>query len=821
MKRLLFLMLCGGLALASAAAQPAGTRTLTVDAAATDAALAADASLFRSLRDALRAAEALQSRESFSADEPLTVRIAPSVYWLDDPDDPAVRLPREGGRAPFGIELRLSHLRLVGMGDGPEQTVIASNRGQTHGAEGNFTMIYNEGDDWQVENLTFGNYCNVDLVYPDNPSLNRTRRADAIVQAQLIIVDGDRYLARNCRFISRLNLCPFAGARRALFENCYFECTDDALCGTGVYLGCRFTLFSGKPFYTTQGAGAVFLDCDLHTRTRGRQYLVKVDAPVTLIDCRWTSEDPDLRLGWCPAPTADTGGYLYHVTLNGAPCTFDTDRPERTVDLAGLPLLEAYRTVQRDGTVHYRLDNLVGGEDNWNPLADTPPARHPAPQATRLQLLPDRERLRCGSDTLRIASRQLLPGYEAVPPEPVRWSVSEEDAPKVALRPNDDGSCTVTGTDFGEEPCTVRIVATTPSGLRAACSVVAEPSLLPPPAFTEAPRLLRSGDTLRVLYGLDLGGRADRSQVVWFRRGPVTCDWPLPVALSHTGTPRTEYRLTEADNGCRIEVMVAPQHSRSLKGEPLTAITDEAVEVAPGTGPHRLETDFSDFPTSFQPLVAEGFWTVDACKPADTHAFDWEPEPQHAWYYGRGVDGAAGSQGLIEATRGARLRYTPARPGSGDMTVTLEVDPCKGPGQGFGSATGQYLDLCLQFDTRTLTGYGLRIFRTPHHDRAVDFVLVAYRNGLVEPLGEAVTADCFRTTCTLELRTEGDRLTARARCSQPRADDDRAERPNLPGEVALEATIRPARHGGLAIQHTGSVGASAAVLRKLTVVWEP
>ena len=46
------------------------------------------------------------------------------------------------------------------------------------------------------------------------------------------------------------------------------------------------------------------------------------------------------------------------------------------------------------------------------------------------------------------------------------------------------------------------------------------------------------------------------------------------------------------------------------------------------------------------------------------------------------------------------------------MSLTLNVDPTKTAGQGFGSATGQYMDVCLKFDTRSLTGYGLRIIRT-------------------------------------------------------------------------------------------------------------
>ena len=39
------------------------------------------------------------------------------------------------------------------------------------------------------------------------------------------------------------------------------------------------------------------------------------------------------------------------------------------------------------------------------------------------------------------------------------------------------------------------------------------------------------------------------------------------------------------------------------------------------------------------------------------------------------------------------------------LYTSLNVDASKTAGQGFGSATGQYLDLYIKFDTRTLTGY--------------------------------------------------------------------------------------------------------------------
>ena len=423
--------------------------------------------------------EALRHAETFADDTLWTnIYIEPNVYWIDNPDDDAVRYPEPGDNTPYGMKVRLNRTRLIGMGESPEDVVLACNRGQTHGAAGNFTMLHITGNEIEADNITFGNYCNVDLEYRLNPELNRKKRAEAIVQAQLVICNGNDYKVRNCRFISRLNLCPFVGARRVVFDGCYFECTDDALCGTGVYRKCRFTFYSSKPFYATSPQGAVFEDCDIHTKVKGVQYLTKVSDRVTLRNCRWTSDDPNLKIEW-------------------------TKRPD---------------------------------------------PRH---------------------------------------------------------------LCIMDG-----------------------CTLNGKPLILPP-----------------------------------------TPDVPMAVT-----TPTV----------------------------PLMGSTD----------------------------IVPGRWTFDSYKPEDTNDYDWTVvHGRPSWCFGEGVDGAEGCYGMIQNVRGARMMFTGKENEDYDgQVLTLELAPCKTAGQGFGSATAQYLDICIKFDTKTLTGYGLRFIRTPKYDRAVDVYLVEYINGKVTPL---------------------------------------------------------------------------------------
>ncbi|MDE6692302.1 MAG: hypothetical protein K2K05_02855 [Muribaculaceae bacterium] len=98
-----------------------------------------------------------------------TLRVHPGVYWLDDPDSPTTAMPKAGSSVPFAIEVACDTLSIIGTDPDAEATVFAVNRGQTQGAIGNFTMLHFIGRQLKVENMTFGNYCNVDLEYPRRP----------------------------------------------------------------------------------------------------------------------------------------------------------------------------------------------------------------------------------------------------------------------------------------------------------------------------------------------------------------------------------------------------------------------------------------------------------------------------------------------------------------------------------------------------------------------------------------------------------------------------------------------------------------------------
>ena len=231
--------------------------------------------------------DAMHHVQQVTDGQTIRVYLAPYVYWVDNPDTPEV-VEGKNGREPFGMTIRYKKLHLIGLTPDASRVVLASQRGQTQGAIGNFTMFDFHVDSLWVSHLTMGNYCNVDLDYPLLPALNRKKRGEAITQAHVGYVHGAYLSARNVRFISRLNLNPLNGAATSAYDSCHFECTDDALNGTATYRHCDIDLYGQKPFWSTFGQGATFIDCDFYVKSDNREmYFCKQGGPLTLIRCRY------------------------------------------------------------------------------------------------------------------------------------------------------------------------------------------------------------------------------------------------------------------------------------------------------------------------------------------------------------------------------------------------------------------------------------------------------------------------------------------------------------------------------------------------------
>jgi hypothetical protein len=775
--------------------------------------------------------EAAKHLTDGTEDSPMVLYLAPWVYWIDDPDYPEVRVARPGS-SPYGLEIKCEWLRFQGLTKDPGKVVLACNRGQTLGSRGNFTMFRFSGQGTSSENLTFGNYCNVDLDFPLKPELSRSKRASAIVQAQLIHCDGDKIVARNTRFISRLNLCPFVGGKRVLFDRCHFESTDDALCGTGVYLHCTLDFYSSKPFYNTSGTGAVFLDCDIRCLTRGDQYFTKAAGQVVLVDTRLTAQE-GTYVGWRDRPPFETRNYQYGATLNGKSLTVGARDLASTVDMSGKLLLDAYR-FEYGGKVVYNTYNLLSGSDDWDPTglretvlsAEKEFGRKLTCLPVQLRVPPIRKSLETGKDSVLLTAIVNRFGNVISTGKKNCWKVEKGQESLVLLKPNGEGSaCLVVPTNVLDETVPVRIIASTASGLEGAAVLTVAPPKLDAPKFLKGPKitLTREGK-LRVDYQLDMRFK-DQSLVTWYRcrdnrdnrenhdnrdnRGKD----PMEVAVSRLDEPMLDYPLSPGDIGYFLKVSVQPKHLRCDAGPEVVYMMKKPISVKDVKADSKvLQTDFRNVSVKNQRQVIPGFWTFAPLQSADPSNGGQTDFSRDAWYFGPGEDGSADRIGLLQG-RNASMSYTPVGNSFGDMKLSMTLAPFKTAGQGF-SVAHLYMDVLIKLDAATMSGYGLRFIRTTKYGNAVDGILVRYDRGKVTEISRPVTTSCFRTPCRISLEVTGNRLKVQASTSAVFMQDP-AQSEVLP-EVNLETEIEPNTFGGFGIQYTGG---SSTMICEMNVNW--
>lgn len=765
-----------------------------------------------------------------TADNPMTVYVAPYVYWIDDPAATDTVQKTEGYSVPYGMVVNSDYLTIKGLTGNPDNVVLAGNRGQSHASNGNYTMFrFNCSGALTVKNITIGNYCSVDLDYPLMSELNQAKRTDTITQAQLADMSGDKMFADNCNFISRLNLVPISGASRNLYNNCHFESTDDALNGNAVYVGCDFDFYGNRPLYSSYNTGSTFLGCTfnckiLNVEAEPTQFFTKEGGTITAVDCVYNSNlSVPITMGWTKFPSDSLKCYQSNIIHNGKNITIGGEGAKETVDMTGKSVLNAYKVVS-GGKTYYNTYNLLKGSDDWDPLGvkDVIKAAGQDTVATQLSITSDVTEIESGKETASIGSTVKYFYGTNDTTQKITYSVSDEDKAYVKLTDNGDGTCKVEGTNNDDAAKKVIINASTESGLEAAVGITVKPSKLDAPEYIKTPVITNDGQgSLKVDYSLDLGSREDMSAISWYRCTDAEGSNKVLVAVTRNDSPEYTYKLTAGDVGYYIMAKIESKNIRSDYGTPVNTVYDKAIGVK-DVRSKNLSTDFSNFPNIKQSEIKAGFWTVDYNRPADTESFgSWQgADTEEPWKYGTTGNGCVGA-GLYQGTQGSRLMYTPVEGTYGDMSLKLVVDPAKTAGQGFGSA-GQYMDVLLKFDTSTLTGYGLRIIRTKASSNAVTFVLVKYDNGAVTEISDKVIASCYATGCTISLKAESNKLTAHVETPTEQLADQAAK--GYPHVVDLTADIEANSFGGVAIQHTGTVGSggwqNTTMLHNLDITWE-
>jgi hypothetical protein len=739
--------------------------------------------------------------------EPMVIYIEPDVYQMN------------GILNDRGLYVDKDWVSFIGLTTDAQDVVIADNRGHTIGAQsssGNSPAesIFITGTGFHAENLTIGNYCNVDLVYPKDTTKNQPMRSSTVTQAYCIGASNkektlDKYYFKNVRLISMLDTLALGEVQRIYFEDCYVQGTDDYMGGGNIQVMKNSILhcYSGKPIYAAGKNGMAFIDCKWEVDFADEEDLTitKNSSTLYLINNEFTDLNGKLKsVKWAPYPASNVKCYTSNITLSGEPYTI---LPEQNSIGLTHEQLKAYSVY-----------NLLRGSDDWDPANEKETYSTYGELPINISITKN-AKIRTGEDSAELTARV----YPASASQNITWSIDS----KYAILSSDKGTTiNIKGKNTEEKPVDVVVTATADNGISNQCIVTVYPSFIDSPSFVQLPVVSEpQNGSITAYYKLDLryegGIREDQSNITWYRCDDEKGTNPIELAVSRFNKALTSYTLTSGDVGHYIMVSVAPKHLRSHAGQPVTAISSRAITMddIKGTDASKYDysTNFENFSTAWQPELIDGTWTIDAYYPLDQQV-SWEAATTSPWEYTKGINGADKDNGLLTTGRGARILYTQDKK-FGDMAINLTLDTEKIAAQGFGSANGQYLEIYIKYDTETKTGYALRIERTTKYGFATDFTLYEYIDGVGRPISESVSTTAFNPGCTIDLLVEDGVLYAKATSTTPQSSDQ--IKAGLQNEVSLSAEILENYYGGVGIQHTGTMGAgNRTQLKSITISYK-
>lgn len=795
-----------------------------------------------------------------TAESPLMLLTAPGVYWVDDPDGPirnTVNGPALDNR-PYGAVLDCDYLFFYGLNHDADNVVFAVDRGQQLGSEGNYTMFRIDGVGLRSENVTFGNYANVDLEYALVPELSHEKRGNSIAQAQLfhyngVGVNGDDGIAINTNFVSRLNLCHFP----KYLYNCRVESSGHAS-GGATYVDCELW------FYNTNFSTGSFYNCDIHivpfesnivgltTETYNFGFADGAASGYACIDTDIFISDElkargiNAQISWDQFynHSVTTRSYQSNVRLediegNMNPYVIQAWSPNANnatiVIEDGSDLLRAYKVTDADGNVIYNIPNITGNDPFGyaEVIANADPSAVSIPTTAYARL--DVNTIKAGAATAVLSYGANNHADSAALSAWTFSALNPADNEYIRITDNGDGTATIEGVNDTEENVSLLVVARNELGIEAVVALTVEPSQVETPTFTEQPALQAPANGQVVLeYQLSSDGvHADQSIINWYRCSDAEGSNPIHIATSRRGNLVDTYTLTDGEIGSYLLVTIEPACNRSEPGKAVhvmgvNAITEADVTIS------GIDLDVLAFPTDPQAEIIPGAWTLTGYFSPECYddlgVARYEANP-NSWAYTDGEAGSLGYSGLNEMARGAMMYYQPRIAEKGNMSTTIVVAPDKNAGQGFGSATDQFMDLFVKFDAATMSGYAFRLQRlnndaivalgydpeTVNGTAGVAASLVKYENGEVTYLTDMIMTSAFFTECTISVEyTDGVLHATMSSTKGDRAGD-------LCGyvrEIDISAEVAANGFGGTGMLFTGTVNANSVLILDWNTQWE-
>jgi hypothetical protein len=709
---------------------------------------------FKSLQDA-KAAGAMKSGTMAKR---MTLLVAPGVYWVDDPDDGYIRPNRPSDNPEeglYGMTIQSDWLYMLGLNSNKFNVTFAAARGQQQGSDGNFNLFRVISTGFMTENVTFGNYVNVDLNFPLDTKLpvdkrlSLSKRFDAISQAQLFGGSNvSNAIAINTAFITRLNTSPF----NALYINCHIESSGHAG-GGSTYINSKLYLYNtnfsgGTQFYNsdiyleplpgnTIGKTAYEQGFGDNTNTSGRAIDTRFHRGEALINHPVTPNMP-AGISWSTRTPKNptTRSYQYNVTLDGEPYVIQEHfTPGASVVIPDdSELLKAYR-VEHEGQIYYNIQNILGltnfngNNAVYKPYANVEAIRaaelnegaadgyyRTIPRTASMSRVGGNTPIRNGGGTATFTvsaetgrttglGEWTFAAYDynsdhelAIDPVTKKY----RPATYVELQVNGN-RVDVTSMLTGYEEKQILIVARNALGIEAATLASVQPAYIDPPVFTSEgePKIVVGTDgkaRLEYAFQLEEDALLDTSAISWYRITNLEDTDGLPLIVSRLNKPEQEYKIGEGDVGYYLMAEITPKYNVSEYSTTKKRVTSSHLITRDDLKIRKNAdgNEVSRVETDFNNMPTDPQTQII---PGTWTRTNGQGGSGWTWADGSTTQGSAGFTGLQTGSpdRQSRLHYQPVGSEFGDVTLTAKFAPNKTAGQGFGSAP-DFLDIYMKSD---------------------------------------------------------------------------------------------------------------------------
>lgn len=665
------------------------------------------------------------------------------VIYLDAGVYNALGTPTEPG-----LIISRSNVKLIGLGNNRDEVVIYDNRGHMinaypadKGANTNAQTISFVGDNIYLENLTIGNYCNIDFAYKYNNRFNQKKYSDIVTQAYAIAGVGKNYVFKNVSIIGLMDTMNLMVVGVHIIDS-FLMGSIDFITGRGKVIieNCKIRILGPCPISKSDEL-MLFKDCELYIDYKDMTVLNltkgKGGGNVVLFNCHFFGNVS--KIEWSTESAYEDKFYYHNVFLNERPILVGSN--------------ECNRVEFVDNGFNFNTTKIMNNEIDYQMTFNKNHISLEYGEKTVIET-------NLHNSTLMVAGK-------------LNCTVNGD---KITIENVNDN---LTNETYYVEVANGYLKGTIV--VKAFCKKVKQPE------FLTAPTIYLDKFELKLNYSFD--GKDD-STILWYRNDVCILNSDNEIASS--------YPLSMADNGAIIKAVIYPRNPNSLCVEFKELVYKNELVLKS----YEIK-DFKRYylqHTTFTPNVLmfstyhPSYIGVEVPNVAD-----WETgNKEEAFIYGKGRDAAQQTYGLITNARGAMMAFEPSDRYF-DMSISIDLGSEKFSGKGFGSGNGQYGEIFISYDHRTESGYALRMEREPSSANDVYFSLREYKKGKNTLLTEKIASCAYLNPTHIELSLINGVLNASAKTLSEVPVECRTT-----NSVSFQIKVRPIG-SGFKFQHTGTV----------------